>query len=79
MKYITRQDKGFRQYLNGLCDIMPGLRLIAKDVDKIEVHDKGLLFLSLQGEKLSSISQATIQKEQQEYKTIWNPESHQLF
>lgn len=78
MKCVTRQDKGFRRSLNDICHIMPAIRSIYMQVDRIEFHDKGILFFDQNGEKLSSISRATFQQERQAHQAIFNPEAHQL-
>lgn len=67
MKTLTPEDDNFNKTLIQICELMPKMRFIAKDIYKIQRLSQGLRFLNAKDEQVAAIKHTTLEQAQEDY------------
>lgn len=67
MKTLTPEDDNFSKTLIQVCELMPKMRFVAKDIYKIQRLPQGIRFLNAKDEQVAAIKHATLEQAQEDY------------
>jgi|GEM_PF-5054655 len=67
MKTLTPKDPAFTKTLGQICEIMPQMRFIAKEIYMIQQFPQGIRFLNTKGEQVAALSATTLEQKKEAY------------
>lgn len=67
MKTITTKDSEFVITLTQICELIPKLRFIARQVYTIQQLPKGIRFLDAKGDQVAAITTETLKLAQEDF------------
>lgn len=67
MKIITVKDSEFVITLTQICELMPQMRFIAKEIYMIQQFPQGIRFLDAKGKQMAAITTETLKQAQEDF------------